>query len=259
MSNNPQSVLDLIAAAVPGWEELRRHGTRGINNVGGLVFEDINLAFPSSQPREIERTCYGIYYSPRGSVPGGLLKLTIGGEVRDFGPGDKITGRIERIDIAPHEQSATIGTARLILLSSPWVDFTSTNAAPPLQPVDLLGNYAAQTFVVINKDTEPAGAAPGDSFDCTGWKTIRVLINTQSGGVGATSFSLIPWVKPGATSTVWHEQGTERIDVPDTSTSGGFYRSVILNVTGRGRMYFEIRDLQVPARTFLGFIVQGIA
>jgi len=252
-------LIDLIASSIPGLEELRRAGSRSINNLGGLVFEDVNLAWGTVTSKTIDRSCFGVYYSPRGSSRGGLLTLNIGGEIKDFGPGDKITGRIERMQLTQHASSAVIGNARLVLLSSPWADFTST-VGGDAAITDLLGSVSHPvSFVAVAEDTDPDLALTVGSFDVSGWKKIRVLIDTYgSGATSATSFDLIPFVSPGS-NTTWFENGLERISVPDAdATTGRRYRAIVLSVSGRGRMYFAIRNLLASARTDLGFIVQGI-
>lgn len=266
MSALPKLLSSLVTLA---WfdeliDKIRRE--KNIDRAGGLVVEDVNLASltAAAPSKTIERGCLGLYYSPRGSAAGGLLVLDVGGQLRDFGPGDKITGPIEKFAVSRHLASAPSGNARLVLLSSAWVDYTSLETDPALAaPVDLLGTSgnvpgSTQAFITVAENTDPAGLNPTGSFDVSGWKKIRVLIDTASAAANATSFDLVPWFSPNS-NTQWFEQGTERISVPDTDTTGGQYRVLVLNVSGRGQMYFAVRNLLAAARTGLGFIVQGIA
>ena len=252
-----------LASIIPDLEETRRIGRSPIDKGGGFAVEDVDLSSTVVVTgKTIERTCYGLYYSPRGSAAGGLLTVNIGGDLKEFGPGDRITGWIERFDVKRHANSVTTGTARLVMLASPWVDIeTFPGATAPGTATDVLGTFpttGALTFVTVAEDTDPVGLNPTGAFSISGFSKIRVLIDTLSAAANATSFDLVPWFSPNSDSN-WFEQGTERVSVPDTDVSGGRFRVLTFNVAGRGQMYFAVRNLLAAGRTGLGFIVQGIA
>lgn len=252
-----------LMSMIPDLEEQRRTGRAPVDKGGGFATEDLDLSTAQViGGKTIERTCYGLYYSPRGSAAGGLLVVNVGGDLKEFGPGDRITGWIERFDVKRHASSVTTGTARLVMLSSPWVDIeTFANATAPGTATDVLGTFpttGALTFITVAEDTDPVGVNPAGSFSISGFSKIRVLIDTLSAAANATSFDLVPWFSPNNDAN-WFEQGTERVSVPDTDVTGGRYRVLTFNVAGRGQMYFAIRNLLAAARTGLRFIVQGIA
>lgn len=263
-----EELFQRLTRYLPALEVLRRFGGQTLNNGGGLVTEDIDLAALLAAPsgkQTVPRGGRALYYSPRGSARGGLLQLELGGQLKDFGPGDRITGTFDEFVVQRHPDSAELGIARLVITTSPWAELEAMLADPSQAAgTDLLGTFNTPTpaFIAVAEDTDPSGTAPAGSFDCSGWNTIRLLIDTQTGGANATTFDLIPWALTNKNVTnvqaIWFEQGTERISVPDTDTTGGRYRVVIFNVKGRARMYFSIRNLQAAARTGLGFIVQGI-
>lgn len=206
---------------------------------------------------------YEITFLRRGSAPGALLQLAGGAGVTGaFAPGDSVRGYFESGDIllklAP--SSASFGKALLRIALQPQGRFGETPASIPPNPVDLLGNSVTDSWVTVAEDTDPDGAAPVGSFDCSGWTKLRLLIDTQTAGDKATSFDLVPWSAPTISNQQarWFEQGLERISVPDTDTTKGRYRVVVVAVSGRGRMYFSIRNLLEAARTGLAFIIQGI-
>jgi hypothetical protein len=265
MSANPSAQLLALFSAIPDLEELRRTGRQPIDKGGGFAVEEFNLSvFTAGSPsRPIERTCFGLYYSPRGSAAGGLLQVSVGGTLKTFGPGDRITGWIERFELSRAPGSVTTGTVQLVLLQSPFVNIeTYPGATAAAAATDLLGSFPANgspTFGALQaEDTDPSGLNPAGSFSISGFSKIRVLIDTLSNAANATSFDLVPWFSPNSDAN-WFEQGTERVSVPDTDTSGGRYRVLVFSVSGRGQMYLAIRNLLAAARTGLSFIVQGIA
>lgn len=203
-----------------------------------------------------------VLYRREGSAAGGRLNFISAGRVTRIYPGcwfkAPVTGGMLQIA----ENSINVGTALFTIIKNDGYDFREPPYdVQPATPTDLLGSVAADgtiTYVTVAEDTDPSGAAPVGSFNVTGFKRIRLLINTLSNAANATSFDLIPWVNPTPGVANWHEQGTQRVSVPDTDTTGGLLRVVTWDVAGRGLMYFSIRNLLAAARTGLNFYVQGI-
>lgn len=204
-----------------------------------------------------------VIYRREGSAPGGRLNFVSAGRVTRLYPGCWFKAPVNGGVLQIAENSATVGTALFTIIKNEGYDFREPPYdVQPASPTSLLGSVDAAgtfTFVTVAENTDPSGsAAPTGSFNVTGFKRIRLLINTLSAAANATSFDLIPWSNPTPTVDNWFEQGTQRVSVPDTDATGGLLRVVTFDVAGRGLMYFSIRNLLAAARTGLNFMVQGI-
>jgi hypothetical protein len=119
------------------------------------------------------------------------------------------------------------------------------------------------SFTTIAKNTDPsiqpnAGGQNG-AFEVTGFKRLRVLIDTLSAAANATSFDLVPWTNQFPDASNWFEQGTARITVPDTNTTAGRFRTVSIDLDGGyGFMYLAVYNLLAAGRTGLGMVVIGV-
>lgn len=262
------TLFQVARVMMPVLEEARRKPARPLNVLGafttfgdGLDLSDAALTQKGGY--SVNETGYGVVFLRRGSHPGARLKLNIGGELRSFAPGDSLYGYFEELKLERGDNSATSGPYLLAIIRHPSARYVESPASvATLPPVTLLGTFGPTgvptAYTTVAEDTDPSGAAPTGAFDVSGFSAIRVFVDTNSGGGNATSFDLVPWYNPSQTAAGWHEQGTERVAVPDTDTTGGQYRVVVFNVTGTGRMYLSIRNLLAAGRTGLGFAVQGI-
>lgn len=232
------------------------------------------LALAGVNGKSFEVTGYGIVFLAKVSHRGALLDLDIGGAWAAFGPGDRLRFPFTNFTVKLNSWSASITPAKAYLLVSltpeSWPEEALLTAWQGQVPIDLLGSSverpfggaSAYTFVSITEDTDPTLLTYGQqgTFEAHGFKRLQVICDTNSGGANATSFDLVPWYFLGgsAGSLGWSEQGTERIAVPDTDTSGGRYRILTVPVSGRGLMYFAVRNLLAAARTSIGLVVRGI-
>ncbi len=234
---------------------------RSINQTGGVVVEEIDLStLTASGEAKIDRACWGVYYDPRGSARGGVLHCNVGGEARNFGPGDWIKGKIEWFALRRGKYSATTGVARLLLFTSPVVEFGNTVSDPvPAFHTDLLGNMLAGTFVNVDAATTPDGtwATMTNAFDCSGWRKIRVLVDAQTAGGTALTWDFVPWWSTQDDSR-WYSQETERVSVSNDDGTGARYRVLILDVAGRGHLFLAVENITGAGATGVGLIVQGI-
>lgn len=204
-----------------------------------------------------------VLYRREGSSAGGRLNFISAGRVTRIYPGCYFNAPVTGGMLQIADNSTTVGTALFTIIKNDGYDFREPPYdVQPASPTVLLGSISAAgviTFVTVAENTDPTGsAAPTGSFDVTGFKRIRLLINTLSNAANATSFDLIPWSNPTPLVDNWFEQGTQRIAVPDTDTTGGLLRVVTFDIAGRGLMFFSIRNLLAAARTGLNFCVQGI-
>lgn len=270
--------LAIALQGVLGKEPMQSPAERGFATVP-LVLEDTDLRVDIGG-RQIASTAYALRLHP-DSPPGTRLQiLDAGGTNRPLAPGDEIEGKFQGCRVRLDVGSTYTGTAFLQLALNPQARLVPWPVLRPrAQGVALLGSIGpAQgdaAFVTVAENTDPVGWVPDGSFNVNGWKRILLLIYTTSAAGNATSFDLIPWFQPlpgtwpmdadgrpidaSASITPWCEQGTERVSVPDTDTTGGVYRALVWNLSGApGNMYFSIRNLLAAARTGLGFIVLGI-
>jgi hypothetical protein len=204
-----------------------------------------------------------VLYRREGSAAGGRLNFISAGRVTRIYPGCWFTAPVTGGVLQIADNSTNVGTALFTIIKNEGYDFREPPYdVQPATPTVLLGAIDAAgtvTYVTVAENTDPTGsAAPTGSFNVTGFKRIRLLINTLSAAANATSFDLIPWVNPTPGVDNWFEQGTQRVSVPDTDSTGGLLRVVSFDVAGRGLMYFSIRNLLAAARTGLNFCVQGI-
>lgn len=233
----------------------------------GSPFAELRLDLAAAAPwaalggdgHIIGKSGHGLVYRRQGSNPQGRLTIEIGGDVTELYPGMQLMGRFDAFRVRRASSSGTSGQARLVILERPDVTYQEPQDAVglPFDPVDLLGVSSTNTYIDVAEDTQPSGASPVGSFTFTGFSKLRVLVNTLSDGDNATTFDLIPWFQP-ANNANWFEQGLARISIPDTDVTKYQYRVFTIDVSGSGKMYFEIRNLLEAARITLGFIVQGI-
>ncbi len=265
LNGTPLAQLEQFAQL---WSQLTARDDKPINKFSAWNIYEVDLADQDvaasslNLGRATGKSGYGIYFLRRGSNPGALLSLNCGGVLRTFGPGDSFTGTFDDFTVKSAAGGAVIGKALLLIITNPRVNYEEV-AAAIIQgdATTLLGTIVgtAVTTVSVAEDTDPSGVMPQGAFDVTGWKQIRVLIDTNSNGGNATSFDLVPWLDP-LNSGTWYEQGTERISVPDTDVTGGRWRVVNVPLSGGpGRLYFSIRNLLAAGRTALGFAVQGVS
>lgn len=288
---------------------------------------------------------HGLHYRKKGSNPGGILIINIGGDVVAFSPGDTIIAPFDSFTARNDVGGQVLGTAELLVYLQPNYRFEEPFQRAGLllpTPIDLIGNSAAATFVaqgenaippmnsiiigtvvgtftlgetitggtsgitgvVANKGTTGqsplylssmsgstftaletvTGATSGATavvsatsnsvaigtggptmFDASGFSRVRVLLDTNSAGANATSLILNPWVyEPivsvglGNSSLNWFDGSISQVAVPDSGTTAQRYRSVVLDVAGRGYVFLQILSLLASARVSLGLIVQGI-
>lgn len=218
---------------------------------------------------------YGLIFLKRGSHPGVVLQLEVGGAVKSFAPGDRFDGYFEKFKLFFNDNSA-IGQQeapiRFAVLQHPQANLIEAADATPERPIDLLGTFDPNgyptNYVTLTEDTPPDGSTTFAStgvIEVKGFKYLRIFIDGDSAGGNATSFDLVPWacstrsfVDTALASYKWHEQSDARISVPDSSPSGGQYRMVTVPVVGDWLMYFEIENLLAAGRTGLRFAVQGL-
>lgn len=205
-----------------------------------------------------------LIYRREGSAPGGRIDYVSGGRLTRMYPGCVVDAPLGAGNLYIASGSCIVGTALFTVVQLPGYDYREPIGNNVIVSVPPNLNLNASKTIV--KDTDPTGATPVGSFDPTGFEYVRAIIDTQTGGVGAVSFDLVPWVRDdlapsymGASANTWFEQGNERISVPDTITSsGGRYRAVTFSVVGKGIMAFAVNNLQLPARTGLDVIFEGI-
>lgn len=264
----------LLRTLLPQIEEARARPVEELNRAGAFEPYDLNLGATGNDP-DVKFTTtkggnlgmggFGLIYLRRGSNPGGLLELTVGGKLQSFGPGDVYRGPFTDLNLKRAAGSATTGYARLLVLRHPLADYKENldNAQQP-QPITLLGTVnddgSPATFVTVTEDTDPTGANPTGSFDATGFEYLRVLMDTRSGGTDATTFDVVFWFTPVVGGTTWFECGYDgRYSIPDVDAgAAGRYRSFIVPWRGRGQGAVAVRNLLAAARTSVGFIIQGI-
>lgn len=245
-------------------------GEPGVSlNRQGFAVVPIALASSAFQRQGVlvNQTGYGFHVLRRSSPAGVRLNVKVGGETQYMGPGDVIRGKFEGLQIQQGQGSVLAGTAYCLVELNPQGRFEQSPAAAGdvSAPQVLLGSMDSLGAITFSaeqaENTDPSGAASGivTAFDVTGYSKLQLMIDTLSAAANATSFDLIPWWQTKGGSTVWFEQGTERISVPDTDTSGGRYRIVELPLDGgAGYMYFSIRNLLATARTGLSFFAVGL-
>lgn len=196
-----------------------------------------------------------------GSTVGARLDVAFGGSPSTIplAPGQTVRCRFSDAQVVRNARSAVKGTAKLLVVRDAQADYTEDLSAGDsglLAAVDLIGTASSSTFVAVAEDTQPSGAAPQGSFNVTGFKTLRVLVDGQAANT-LTTADLIPWSRD-PDSGLWFEGGGELVSVPDSASSGYRYRSFLMSVRGFGLMFFEIRNLLPAGATQLGFIVQGV-
>ncbi len=210
--------------------------------------------------KAIDSRGYGLLYRKEGSNPQGRLTIKVAGQITDLAPGMMFKGAFRDLVVLRATRSAQVGYANIIVFQTPmaFLNEPSEQVGELLQPVALLGDASAGTFVAVAENTQPSGVNPTGSFDVTGWSKIRLFIDGQAANT-LTSTDLIPWLQPYPTGGIWYEQGEARFTVPDSISSAYRYRMIELGVGGRGLLYFEIRSLLPAGQTQLGFAVEGIA
>ena len=230
----------------------------------------------SLAPKRLPLSGYGVIFLAKLSHPGARLQLDINGEWKSFSPGDRFRFPFKDLTVRLGLGSVLLAPQKAYLLVAlhpdAWPEESNILAGQGRMPIDLLGetyqdqNLGAtfgqvKTFVTVAEDTDPTLLAYGSAgtFEGQGFKKLRVLINGLTNGGNATSFDLIPWYLAGGWGgqALWHEQGTERISVPDSDSSGQQYRVLVVPWAG-GVGYFSIRNLLATLRTGLGLCIQGI-
>lgn len=262
-------------AASPGLKRLEEQG-RGSWRVVEVSLNGL-YANGTFAPKEIPGTGYGVIFLAKSSHPGAMLELDINGKWSTFSPGDRLRFPFQSLTIRLGYASPIGAAAKAYLLvsTSPeaWPEESNLFANQVRLPVDLLGEtYSSEhvggafqqpkTWVTIAEDTDPTLLAYGSAgtFEAHGFTRLRVLIDMLSNGANGLTCDLVPWYWAGGYAAgSWMEQGTERISVPDSDTSGRQYRVLTVPVAGRGLMYFAIRNLTAAARTGVGLVIQGIA
>jgi hypothetical protein len=232
-----------------------------LNHFDPVIIDLAQLA--TKQQIDVQGQGYGIYGLVQGSHPGARVRLKMnsnGGGIPNFAVGRRARGAFGSFTVEPETGCPAVGKLNLLVMRSPVSDFDEGMEQGLSQPVQLLGSQAtggALNFVTVAKDTDPSGATPVGSFQIDGCSKLSVLVDGLSAAANATTFDLVPWSSRQDSGNTWCEQGTQRVSVPDSDTSGTRYRLVTFGCQGKGLMYFAVRNLQGVARTGLGFYVEG--
>jgi hypothetical protein len=215
--------------------------------------------------KRLDTPGYRLLYKREGSTPGGRLDIPELG-VRDFYPGEYIEGYFEGFGVFRSARSTLLGTAVLVVHTSPDVQRNEPNIILPgetFPAVDLLGTTRTQTYVTVLVDTIPALVGQAGSFDVTGIKLIRVHVDGNDGALILQSIQIRPWFFD-TTLARWGEVGTEAIALPDVSPAldaNRRFRSFVVPLTGAaGRLFLEPLSVGAlpAAQANLKYIVQAI-
>lgn len=268
-TNDGKEVLRLAAEFKErlGQADVPPVSQRAVNEVG--VFDEIPvdlaaLAAAGSAGLPFAHTGKKLIFRKMGSNPGARLVFRSAGRLTQFYPGCRMEAPFEGGTLILDDGSSVVGTALFTIVKLEGYDFieppNSTNV-PQSTNIFLLGSNSAAkviTYIPVTEDTDPSGVAPTGSFTVNGFTGLVILIDGNTAGGNATSFDLVPWYDPNRDGD-WHEQGTERISVPDSDTSGQRYRVIAIRIQNAiGDMYFAIRNLLAAGRTGLGEAVIGV-
>lgn len=237
-----------------------------LNEVGAFNEVPVDLAtLAAAGGRQLPFAHKGVrlIYRKMGSNPGGRIDFVSAGRITQLYPGCRVEAPFDGGTLVLGTGSSEVGTALFTVVKLEGYDFREPEVADVTQSqnIYLLGSLSAGgviTYVSVLEDTDPVGVAPAGAFQTNGFTGLVLLIDGLSNAGNATTFDLVPWFDPNRDGD-WHEQGTERISVPDSDSSGFRYRVVALSIqNANGNMYFSIRNLLAAARTALGFAVLGV-
>ncbi len=264
---------DEVPLVLPPSEQQKRINLGKRANVSVVEIDVSTLYLAGNQTFNVAG--YGLVFLRKYSNAGVLLDVDAGGVWGTFGPGDSLKGQFDSFTVSLNYQTCFYGKVYVLVVLTPdgWAAESAEASLNATLPTTLMngagvynlgwGGYSGYNFATITEDVDPTALLIGatGTIQTSGWSRLRLILDTQSGGANATTFDLVPWVGFGnlASTAFWAEQGTERISIPDTDTSGQRYRVVTVPVIGRaGAMYFGVRNLQAAARTSIGIIAQGI-
>lgn len=267
-SDSAIALAGTLRRLVPEIERLRGIPVQPSNITGAFSVVTVDLSDPAFSGKTGGTlggsggiSGFGLVYLQRGSHPGALLELDCGGTIENFAPGDRVRASFSSVKIRRLPGSSQTGFARILVLLDPTVDYQEAEILDAAQPVALLGTFddtgAPSQYITVTEDTDPTGSGLASAFDISGWNQIEVWMDGNSAAANATSWDVVPWCDP-AYGGNWHEQGTARLAIPDTDTTGGRFRMFTMSVAGRGRMAFAVRNLLAAARTGVGFAIRGI-
>jgi hypothetical protein len=252
------STASLSSELARAQEQVKNNGTVGLNQLriqppinkrGGYLEKLVDLAdaqFAGFEPGiPVEGTGYGLVYCYQGSTTGGQLDFEFqanGGRVFTVRPGVilRMPGMFDKVFIRLNPNSVTVGTARLIILRAPDVDY---NELPPsLVSQQVLGNVTGIGPAGATTQAQAAAAqgvnrptATTDGQSLSGVSGFRAVVTAP---VGQTITA--------GTVTYWYENPTTGLWAPgpitDTLITGqrtavGFDQIVYVPF---GRVYAEL-------------------
>lgn len=242
-------------------------GPNSMNEVGAFHDVPVNLAtLAAAGAAGLPFTQKGVklIYRRMGSNPGGRIDFVSAGRITQLYPGCRLEAPFDGGTFVIGQGSSAVGEALFTVVKLEGYDFNEPQGDvnnPTSENTYVLGSSSDAgviTYVGVVEDTDPSGAAPTGAFTINGFTGLIILIDGLSAAGNATSFDLVPWYDPNRDGD-WHEQGTERISVPDSDTSGQRYRVVAIKIQNCiGDMYFAIRNLLAAGRTGLAFAIIGV-
>lgn len=221
---------------------------------------------------------YGLTYLARGSHPGGLLQLNLGGLVKTFGPGDIITGEFTDFGLKRINGSSQSGNVALLVVTQPGIGFTE---APRLQirnqqvlagtladPSDADSGIPNIFACQVPINTLPtalvaAGAYPiAAMLQVAGYRYIELTFSPLSAGPAQlpdVAFVATPWVHAGygngdGNVPYWAIQDDQVITIAANADAIFFDRT--LEVRGRARLAFSFTGDESIAT--VGILARGI-
>lgn len=242
---------------------------RALNEVGAFdeaVVSLATLAAAGEQQLPFNKKGVRLIYRKMGSNPGGRLDFISAGRITQLYPGCRVEAPFDGGIMKLGQGSSQVGDALFTIVKLEGYDFREpyseggAGSVPQSSNIFLLGSNAGGTitYVTVAENTDPSGAQPTGAFMANGFSGLVLLIDGQSAAANATSFDLIPWFDPNRDGD-WHEQGTQRISVPDSDSSGFRYRVVAYAIQPvNGDVYFSVRNLLAAARTGLNMAVIGV-
>jgi len=208
-----------------------------LNRRAGISEDLIDLA--GNFPYHLARSGYAIVYARAGSNPAGRLLLHHGGRVSAFSPGDTIQGsfRDARIELA--SGSATIGTARLILIDSPEVDYRES--AKGIAD----GCLRSLSYAATANSTANVPSAITDGISLIGVTGIRTTVSAANGQTLSGAGTVVYWCWSDVLAR-WAESAEVSYTQDVSGRRDASFPNEEIRVS-QGRIFVEARSVTVSA------------
>ena len=202
------------------------------------AFRELLLDLTNATFEPQASTGYGIVFCRTGSNPAARLTIRIGGQVTEFAPGDRITGRFEAFEVLRSSLSAATGTARLVLITQPDCNYEEQPKSKEdgiLRSAGVGPSGASTQTINSAAGNVPVSASDGVSLQGVGG--YRAILSAASGQTLSGAGTIRLWYYD-ATLARWMRSQDLSYTVSDSGVRDIVFQDVEVLVP-QGRVYAE--------------------